>query len=121
LLGIDFGTSNSAVSFLDAEGRARLVPVEGEATVLPTAVFFNAEERSVHFGREAVALYLAGVDGRLMRSLKSLLGSSLIHEQTAVGTGTLPYLDILTLFLRELRPGFRRAAAGARAACPLRR
>lgn len=109
MLGIDFGTSNSAVSFLDAEGTARLVPVEGEAKVLPTAVFFNAEERSVHFGRDAVALYLAGVDGRLMRSLKSLLGSSLIHEQTAVGTGVMPYLDILSLFLRELlaraRPG----------------
>ncbi|MBL0419295.1 Hsp70 family protein [Ramlibacter sp. AW1] len=76
--------------------------MEGEAAVLPTAVFFNAEDRSVHIGRDAVALYLAGVEGRLMRSLKSLLGSSLIDEHTAVGTGTLRYLDILTLFLREL-------------------
>ncbi|WP_445322810.1 Hsp70 family protein [Ramlibacter sp. AN1015] len=102
LLGIDFGTSNSAVASLDADGTARLLPMEGEAAVLPTAVFFDSEERSVHFGREAVDLYLAGTEGRLMRSLKSLLGSSLIHEQTAVGWGEHRYLDILALFLREL-------------------
>jgi hypothetical chaperone protein len=71
-------------------------------------VFFNAEDRSVHYGRDAVAQYLAGVDGRLMRSLKSLLGSSLVHEYTAVGTGEQRYLDILTLFLRELLARSRR-------------
>jgi hypothetical chaperone protein len=102
-LGIDFGTSNSAVSFLAADGVARLVPLEGSATGIPTAVFFNAEDRSTHFGRDAIALYLAGVDGRLMRSLKSLLGSSLLEEETAVGTGVLSFKAIIARFLHELR------------------
>lgn len=102
-LGIDFGTSNSAVSFLAADGVARLVPLEGEATALPTAVFFNTEEPGTHFGRDAIGLYLAGVEGRLMRSLKSLLGSSLLEEETAVGRGTLSFKAIIALFLAELR------------------
>ena len=102
-LGIDFGTSNSAVSFIGPDGLARLVPLEGSATTMPTAVFFNAEDHAAYFGREAVTLYLAGVEGRLMRSLKSLLGSSLLEEETAVGHGTLSFRAIITRFLHELR------------------
>lgn len=102
-LGIDFGTSNSAVSYLAGDGRARLVPLEGAATGMPTAVFFNVEDHATHFGRDAIELYLAGVEGRLMRSLKSLLGSSLLEEETAVGTGVMSFRAIITLFLRELR------------------
>lgn len=101
-LGIDFGTSNSAIAAIGADGVARLLPVEGQATTLPTAVFFNAEDRSIHFGRDAIALYLAGVDGRLMRSLKSLLGSSLLQEKTAVPEGVVSYQDVISRFLREL-------------------
>ena len=112
-LGIDFGTSNSAVAAVDAAGAARLLPLEGEATTLPTAVFFNAEDKSVHFGRDAVALYLAGVDGRLMRSLKSLLGSPLMQEHTSVGWGEWRFQDIIGRFLGELAERARAAAPGA--------
>jgi hypothetical chaperone protein len=38
-----------------------------------------------------------------MRSLKSLLGSSLIEETTAVGDRKVRYTDIVTLYLRTLR------------------
>ncbi|GAC1354218.1 MAG: Hsp70 family protein [Variovorax sp.] len=101
-LGIDFGTSNSAIACaLDGEA-ARLLPVEGPATTLPTAIFFNAEERSTHFGRDAIALYLAGVEGRLMRSLKSLLGSTLMQEKTAIHDGLASFEDIIARFLHEL-------------------
>ncbi len=102
-LGIDFGTSNSAVSYRGADGLARLVPLEGTATAMPTAVFFNSEDHSTHFGREAVALYLAGVEGRLMRSLKSLLGSSLLEEETAIGSGVVSFKAVIARFLGELR------------------
>jgi len=101
-LGIDFGTSNSAIAAVDSSGLAKLLPLEGGLSTLPTAVFFNAEDKTVHFGREAVALYLAGTDGRLMRSLKSLLGSSLMQERTAVGWGELSFQDIISRFLGEL-------------------
>lgn len=102
-IGLDFGTSNSAMAVLGGSGLAEPIPAEGAHATLPTAVFFNAEERSIHFGREAVALYLAGVDGRLMRSLKSLLGSSLLDEQTRVPEGMVSFRDVIARFLREMR------------------
>ncbi len=101
-LGIDFGTSNSAISYVGPGGLAQLVPLEGGEGTIPSAVFFNAEERTIHFGREAIALYLSGVDGRLMRSLKSLLGSSLLHEQTRVPEGMVNFQDVISRFLKEL-------------------
>jgi hypothetical chaperone protein len=91
------------MAFVGADGAARAIPMEGEEPTLPTAVFFNAEERSIHFGREAIALYLTGVDGRLMRSLKSLLGSSLLDEQTRVPEGMVNFRDVIARFLREMR------------------
>ena len=98
-LGIDFGTSNSAIAAVASDGLARLVPLEGEATALPTAVFFNAEDRSIHFGRDAIGLYLSGTEGRLMRSLKSLLGSSLLQEKTAVPDGLVSFQDVISQIL----------------------
>ncbi|MBI5279366.1 MAG: Hsp70 family protein [Burkholderiales bacterium] len=84
-------------------GQAAPIAAEGEFHQLPTAVFFNAEDRSIHFGREAISLYLAGVDGRLMRSLKSLLGTSLLEEQTRVPEGMVSFRDVIARFLREMR------------------
>lgn len=101
-LGLDFGTSNSAIASVGRDGRARLVPLEGEASGLPSAIFFNAEDRSLHIGREAMNLYLGGTEGRLMRSLKSLLGSSLLDEKTAVPEGVVSFQDVIGRFLGEL-------------------
>ena len=102
-LGIDFGTSNSAMSWAAPGGLSRLIPLEGDAVSMPTAVFFNSEDHRTHFGRDAVAQYLAGTEGRLMRSLKSLLGSPLIHESTEVNHRPVSFLEIVTTFLAELR------------------
>ena len=102
-LGIDFGTSNSAVAWADDQGLARLIPLEGQALAMPTAVFYNAEEGSTHFGRDALAHYLGGTEGRLMRSLKSLLGSSLLLETTVINHRAVSFLDIVATFLGVLR------------------
>ncbi|MEJ7688147.1 MAG: Hsp70 family protein [Variovorax sp.] len=107
-IGIDFGTSNSAVACVAGDGLAHLLPLEGSATTIPTAVFFNTEDRSTHFGREAIALYLAGTEGRLMRSLKSLLGSSLMQDQTEIDNQRISFEDIIALFLAELSARARR-------------
>ncbi|MCL2657412.1 MAG: Hsp70 family protein [Betaproteobacteria bacterium] len=100
--GIDFGTSNSTVGWLRPENPVLLLLEEGRPT-LPSAVFFNADEDSVSFGRAALAEYLEGYDGRLMRSLKSLLGSSLIDAGTEVQGRQLSFRDLLQCFIAELR------------------
>ena len=102
-LGIDFGTSNSAIAWRPNHGIAQLIPLEGDALAMPTAVFYNAEENSTHFGRDAIAHYLEGTEGRLMRSLKSLLGSPLLMETTVINNQLVNFSDIITTFLATLR------------------
>ena len=112
-LGIDFGTSNSAMAWADAGCQARLIPLEGDAPALPTALFYNAEDHCTHFGRDAVAQYLAGTEGRLMRSLKSLLGSSLLQEKTVVNGQSVSFQDIIAQFLAMLRERATQALGAA--------
>ncbi|MDE2287408.1 Hsp70 family protein [Pandoraea sp.] len=100
---IDFGTSNSAVALPEHAG-IRLATLEGTQPTMPTAVFFNADENSQAFGRAAIAAYIDGYDGRLMRSLKSILGSPLLESATDIGGGrSMRYLDVIATFLRQLK------------------
>ena len=100
--GIDFGTSNSTVGWL-RPGAQTLLILEDDKPTLPSAVFFNADEESTHFGRDALAEYLEGYEGRLMRALKSLLGSKLMEGSTEVGGRALPFKDLLASFIGELK------------------
>lgn len=111
-LGIDFGTSNSAMAVRQGHAPARMLRLEGESNTLPTALFFNAEDRQTHYGRDAVEQYLAGTEGRLMRSLKSLLGSSLLQDKTAVHNELVSYQDIISMFLRMLANQARETLGG---------
>ena len=102
-LGIDFGTSNSAIAWAQPQGTAQLIALEGKALAMPTAVFYNAEDGTTHFGRDAIGHYLEGTEGRLMRSLKSLLGSPLLMETTQIGHQQISFQDIIGTFLTTLR------------------
>lgn len=113
---IDFGTSNSAVALPDGGGM-RLAPVEGDHLTLPTAIFFNNDEQTVEYGRAALASYIDGFDGRLMRSMKSILGSPLAETTTDLGDGTaIAYTEVIARFLTHLK-----RKAEAHAGAPIRR
>jgi hypothetical chaperone protein len=106
---IDFGTSNSAIALPAGEG-VRLVELEPGQPTMPTAVFYAVEglaahqEPQRHYGRAAVAAYVEGIEGRLMRSMKSILGSSLAQQSTEVGAGrSVRYLDVVGGYLRHLK------------------
>jgi hypothetical chaperone protein len=98
----------------------RLIELEPGFRTMPTAVFYPGEsERGrpapppCEFGRAAIAAYVDGIDGRLMRSMKSILGSSLVQQTTDVGGGRgVPFIDIVATYLRHLRKRAE-AAAGA--------
>ena len=92
-----------------AAGPSRLLQAEGDSMAMPTAIFFNTEEHRTHFGRDAVARYLEGTEGRLMRSLKSLLGSALMQEKTVVHGKLMAYQDIVALFVQQLAATATRA------------
>lgn len=100
---IDFGTSNSAIAVPQA-GALVLAELEPGFSTMPTAVFYSADTAARHYGRAAVAAYVDGVDGRLMRSLKSILGSDLMDETTEIAPGrSVRYLDVVIGYLRRMR------------------
>ncbi|MGM9491462.1 Hsp70 family protein [Ideonella sp. YS5] len=116
---IDFGTSNSAIALPDHDDRVALVKVEAGQRTMPTAVFYTFEGAAPHedpkqlYGRAALAAYIEGHDGRLMRSMKSVLGSSLIDQGTDVGGGrSVRFLDVIAGYLRHLK-SLAEAQAGA--------
>ena len=101
--GLDFGTSNSAIGVVRGN-TAELAPVEADNTLIPSAVFFDYETKNrVLFGNEAVAAYIAQTEGRLMRALKSILGSPLIDEETSLGGRKVPLREVVEIFVRHLK------------------
>lgn len=110
---IDFGTSNSAVAIPDGAGGMRLVELEPGQPTMPTAVFHFVDGTAPAVGRAAIAAYVDGLDGRLMRSMKSVLGSSLVEQTTDVGGGRgMRYLDVIAGYLARLK-ALAEAQAGA--------
>ncbi|MRX06270.1 Hsp70 family protein [Pseudoduganella sp. FT25W] len=107
--GVDFGTSNSTVGWV-RPGHPVMLGLEDGKVTLPSVVFFNADDDEVTYGRAALAEYLAGYEGRLMRSMKSLLGTSLIDGQTEVGGRALPFRMLLAQFIGELKKRAERSA-----------
>ncbi|MDR3471917.1 MAG: Hsp70 family protein [Devosia sp.] len=101
--GLDFGTSNSTLGTTDAAGTPRLLPLEGDRLTLPSAVFFDFDKDEVLFGRRALAEYIAGGDGRLLRALKTILGSDLAAESIRIKRDIVPFANILGLFVAELK------------------
>jgi hypothetical chaperone protein len=107
--GVDFGTSNSTVGCV-RPGQNVMLALEEDKTTLPSVVFFNAEDDQVTFGRAALTEYLAGYEGRLMRSLKSLLGTSLMDGQTEVAGRAVSFRTLLAQFIGELKRRAEKAA-----------
>jgi len=100
--GVDFGTSNSTVGWV-RPGHPTMLSLEDGKVTLPSVVFFNADDDTTSYGRAALTEYLAGYEGRLMRSMKSLLGTSLIDGQTEVAGRALPFRVLLQQFIGELK------------------
>jgi molecular chaperone DnaK len=47
VLGIDFGTTNTAACFFDRQGKLRLVPVREKVFTLPSVVWFRSADKAV--------------------------------------------------------------------------
>jgi len=101
-LGIDFGTSNSAAGYA-VDGVPHLIDIEGGENTLPTALFFDNEEKQVIYGRSAQEALIAGDEGRYMRALKSLLGTPLMRESRMLLGKRMDFIAIVGRFLAEIK------------------
>ncbi len=99
--GLDFGTSNTTLGLVTGE-RPQLVPLEGRHVTIPSAIFFPPGQPAF-VGRAAMAEYVEGTPGRLMRSLKSVLGSSLLEETTPVGRERIKFRDVIGRYLAAVK------------------
>ncbi|MGJ8627128.1 MAG: Hsp70 family protein [Sulfitobacter sp.] len=101
-LGIDFGTSNSAAG-VAVNGLPHLIEIEPGAQTLPTAVFFDFDEKQIVYGNPAQQALIAGDEGRYMRALKSLLGTSLMRESRILLGKRMDFIAIVGQFLAEIK------------------
>jgi hypothetical chaperone protein len=100
--GLDFGTSNTTFGHA-IDGVPVLVPLESRHVTIPSAVFFNRDGGGVLVGRNAIDDYVDGTPGRLMRSLKAVLGTSLIDEITQVGRERRTFRDVIAYYLAAVK------------------
>lgn len=103
LYGIDFGTTNSALSIYDDEKKEII-----ETITVPSILYFqnelSAAEPVRHFvGEDAIMAYLKdGMKGRFMKSIKRILPRSSFIE-TRVYNKKYNASDLVTLILRDLK------------------
>ncbi|WP_375453601.1 Hsp70 family protein [uncultured Methylobacterium sp.] len=109
--GLDFGTSNTTLGHLGAAG-PQLVPLEDRHVTIPSAIFFEPNREPV-IGRAATDAYVQGIPGRMMRSLKSVLGSGLIEETTPVGRGRIRFRDVIGRYLAAVKARAEDAAGAS--------
>ncbi|MFT3697599.1 MAG: Hsp70 family protein [Kofleriaceae bacterium] len=100
-VGIDFGTTNSAVAVADDAGTISLVPLAG-ASYWRTILYFEPGGK-LTAGAPAIARYLeTGGEGRLVQSIKSHLASATFGKTMILGRRwTLD--DMIAAYLRLVR------------------
>lgn len=100
--GLDFGTSNSTLA-THHHSKTSLVALSGKSPILKSAIFFDSEINQHFIGQYGIDRYLDGGKGRLMLSLKSILGSSLLNEKIAVCGEWITYRDIIGLVIKYIK------------------
>lgn len=100
-VGIDFGTTNSAIAIADDRGGVQLVPLAG-APHWRTVLYFEPGG-GLTAGAPAIARYLETEgEGRLIQSIKSHLASAAFSRTTIFGR-RWQIDDIIAAYLRQVR------------------
>ncbi|WPO43009.1 Hsp70 family protein [Tardiphaga sp. 42S5] len=99
--GLDFGTSNTTLGTVINDVPV-LAALEDYHVTIPSAIFYKADT-GAFIGREAIEAYVEGAPGRLMRSLKSVLGTSLIDETTRVGRERVSFRNVIAYYLGAVK------------------
>jgi hypothetical chaperone protein len=104
-VGIDFGTTNSAVATADADGHASLVAfpsAQGPRPTFPSVLYFEPKAASLA-GAAAIERYLASeTKGRFIQSLKTYLAEP-SFEGTGIGTRHYTLEKLIALIGQHMR------------------
>jgi hypothetical chaperone protein len=101
ICGLDFGTSNTTLGTVSGREPV-LAALEADHTTIPSAIFYGGGG-AVLIGRMAIEAYVDGTPGRLMRSLKSVLGTSLMKETTLVGRERASFRAVIAYYLAAVK------------------
>ncbi|MET3114377.1 putative chaperone protein [Pedobacter sp. CG_S7] len=103
LYGIDFGTTNSALSIFDEEKKEILTTI-----LIPSLIYFpfsHKSEGSLNYvvGEKAISAYLSdGMEGRFIKSVKQILSKSSFTE-TRIQNKRYTASDLVAIILKELK------------------
>jgi hypothetical chaperone protein len=107
-IGLDFGTTNSALALANPDGTVQLAQFNGGAT-FRSILYFDEDDgargnrRRVVAGPDAIHSYLnAKTPGRLILSMKSYLASRLFHQTQILGE-TYALEELIGILLRYMR------------------
>jgi hypothetical chaperone protein len=106
-IGLDFGTTNSALALAASDGSVRLAQFGAGATFRSVLYFEERDGSGKHSrviaGPEAIQSYLnTQASGRLIQSMKSYLASRLFQQTQVLGE-TYALEELIGILLRYLR------------------
>ncbi|KQR70985.1 Hsp70 family protein [Pedobacter sp. Leaf176] len=103
LYGIDFGTTNSALSIFDEDKKEIISTIS-----IPSLIYFrhaltSADEGNCVVGEKAIEEYLNdGMEGRFIKSIKQILSRTTFTE-TRIQNKRYNASDLVTLILKDLK------------------
>lgn len=103
--GLDFGSSNSTISFFDGKN-VTLLPVENNADnpeIMPSLWYFEDIEKKWYFGSDAFIEYKEnGGDGRFIQTVKKLLADKK-YTGTHIGYKFITLEKLVELYFKEIK------------------
>lgn len=101
IYGIDFGTTNSALSILDIDNN-KIIKTFTEASILFFIQQPGSRKVTTYIGQPAIEAYLSNRAGRFMKSVKRVLPRT-SFTSTTVYTQKYTASDLVTLILKYLK------------------
>ena len=100
---IDFGTSNSLITFISESKEVTPIPMEEDNNFILRSLIFTMDQNNWFFGERAIKEYTENDgEGRFLRSLKKFLADP-NFSGTEIHNKKYSIEDMIAVFLREMK------------------